>query len=254
VRERAPSAVVLANLGACQLLEQGDRPALRADQVAGAIEMVGADILTVHLNVAQEVVQTEGDRTTGPFLPALEALVARSPVPVMVKETGGGMTGHDARRLAEAGVAALDVGGAGGTSFVAIEGARAGRSGDERGIRLGTTFSGWGVPTAAAVLEVARAGLPVVATGGVRHGLDAARALALGATAVGLGRVAATAARGGAEACTAELALVVEELRIATLLCGAARSADLGRAGAVIEGPTLAWARQRGLPLPGGSR
>lgn len=246
VRDRAPTAMVLANLGACQLLAQADRAALLADDVARAVEMVAADVLTIHLNVAQEVVQTEGDRVTGPFLPVIEDLVERCEVPVMVKETGSGMTGHDARRLAEVGVSAVDVGGAGGTSFVEIEGARAERAGDARGARLGATFRGWGVPTAAALLEVRSAPLEVVATGGIRHGLDAARALALGATAVGLGRTAAAAALDGVEACIAELEMVIEELRVATLLCGASACSALAEIEVVLDGPTASWARRLG--------
>lgn len=247
VRDRAPDVVVLANLGACQLIAQASTPALTADDVQAAIEMVGADALTVHLNVAQELVQTEGDRTTGPFLPALERVVSSCPVPVLVKETGSGMTGDDARRLAEVGVAAVDVGGAGGTSFVDIEGARARRGGDDRGARLGATFRGWGVPTAASVLETRSAGVPVVATGGIRHGLDVARAVALGARAAGLGRVAMAAAHLGVDALVEELEAVVDELRTALVLCGAPTPGALVATPPVLTGDTLEWARQRRL-------
>jgi isopentenyl-diphosphate delta-isomerase len=247
VREHAPTAFVLANIGAGQLVEQGTVAALTSDDIRTAVDMVRADALTVHLNVAQESIQPEGDRVTGPFVPALSALVESSPVPVIVKETGSGMTGADARRLADLGVAAVDVGGAGGTSFVDIEGIRAERAGDRRRAQLAATFGGWGVPTAAAVLETRRAGVPVIATGGVRSGLDAARALALGASVVGIGRLAIVAARRGVDDLLAELDLFLHELRLACLLTGAGKATDLASNRPVLTGATRAWAEQRGL-------
>jgi isopentenyl-diphosphate delta-isomerase len=247
IRKNAPTTVVLANVGAAQLIEQSGSPALGAEQVRAAIDMVRADGLAVHLNVVQESIQTEGDRITGPFLPAIEALVGSCGVPIIVKETGSGMTGDDARRLADVGVAAIDVGGAGGTSFVDIEGARAERAGDERGARLGSTFSGWGVPTAAAILETRTAALPVIATGGVRTGLDAAKALALGASLVGVGRLAIVAALEGVDRLVAQLRVLIDELRLALLLNGARTPGDLARTAPVLTGDTLAWAQQRHL-------
>lgn len=247
VRRHAPTAVVLANIGAGQLIGQPGTPPLSIEQVVEAVDMVRADGLTVHLNVAQEAIQPEGDARTGPVLPALAALVERSPVPVIVKETGSGMTSADARQLADVGVAAIDVGGAGGTSFIDIEGARAARAGDERAARVGATFSGWGVPTAAAVLEVRAAGVPVIATGGARSGLDAARAMALGASLVGVGRPAVLAARQGLEQLVDALDTLLDELRLACLLTGAPTPADLASTPPVLSGATLEWARQRGL-------
>lgn len=247
VRRRAPDAVVLANIGACQLVAQGREPALSADELCRVVAMVDADALTIHLNIVQELVQPEGDRVTGPLLPAIAAAVAACPVPVIVKETGAGITGDVARRLADVGVAALDVGGAGGTSFARIEALRAADEGDTRGARLGQVFGGWGVPSASAVLDAAPAGLPIIATGGVRHGLDAARALALGATAVGLGRVAIATAQRGVGALVDELEAVLDELRTAMVLTGARRPGELVRRPPVLTGFTAEWARQRGL-------
>jgi isopentenyl-diphosphate delta-isomerase len=152
VRRHAPGAVVLANVGACQLVAQGDTPALTAAQIGEAVAMVGADALAVHLNVVQELVQPEGDRRFGGLTAAIAGVVAGSPVPVLVKETGAGIDRASAVALAGAGVAAIDVGGAGGTAFARIEGARAGAAGDRRRARLGRTFADWGIPTAASVL------------------------------------------------------------------------------------------------------
>jgi isopentenyl-diphosphate delta-isomerase len=245
VRRRAPDALVLANVGACQLVDQGGAPALDAGAHGRLVDMAGADALAVHLNVVQELVQSEGDRHFGGLAEAIARLVASCPVPVVVKETGAGIDRASAATLAGAGVAALDVGGAGGTSFARIEGERAARVGDPRGARLGRVFADWGIPTAASVLEVRRVGVPVIATGGVRSGLDAARALALGARAVGLGRTALLAAQLGEEALVAELTAVLAELRTALVLCGA-RCPD-ALAAPVLRGRTLEWARQRQL-------
>jgi isopentenyl-diphosphate delta-isomerase len=168
-------------------------------------------------------------------------------VPVVVKETGSGMSRADAEALAEAGAAGIDVGGAGGTSFVRIEASRAEAAQDSRSARRGRALADWGVPTAASVLEVRGAGLPVIATGGVRDGLDVARALALGASAAGLGRRAILAAQVGVEALVDDLDGLVDELRAVLVLCGARTPADLAATPPVLVGATLEWARQRGL-------
>jgi isopentenyl-diphosphate delta-isomerase len=250
VRDRAPSALVLANLGAPQLIAQGATPPLDQAAVKAAIDMVGAQALAVHLNVLQEMVQTEGDRATAGFLHAIGGLVASSPVPVLAKEVGAGLSREAAVALAGTGVAALDVGGAGGTSFALVESIRAEQAGDRRGARLGRTFAGWGLPTAVSILESRAAGLPLVATGGVRTGLDAAKALALGADLVGIGQPAASAALRGVDDVVGELRLFLEELRLTLLLCGARSPAGLRRRQVVLTGPTRDWADQRGLGLP----
>lgn len=248
IRDRAPQAVVIGNIGACQLVEQRGALPLTRVEVLRLVEMISADALAVHLNVVQELVQTEGDRNFDALADAIATLVHQCPVPVIVKETGAGMSRADAEALAATGVAAIDVGGAGGTSFARIEAGRAARIGDERGTRLGATFANWGIPTAASVLEVRGCGVPVVATGGIRNGLDAAKALALGATVVGIGRPAMVAAQRGEAALVHELELVLEELRTALLLCGARTPADLPAP--VLSGFTLEWSKQRGLATP----
>jgi isopentenyl-diphosphate delta-isomerase len=247
VRERAPSAFVLANIGAAQLIRQGDTAPLDRGAVSAAIGMVGAQALAVHLNVLQELVQTEGDRATAGFLDAIATLAATSPVPVMAKEVGAGLSRETAIALSSAGVAALDVGGAGGTSFALVESIRAEKAGDRRGARLGRTFADWGLPTAVSVLECRAAGLPLVATGGVRTGLDAAKALALGADLVGIGQPAASAAVRGLDPLLEELELFLEELRVALLLCGARNPDALRGLPMVLSGPTRSWAEQRRL-------
>lgn len=251
VRERAPSVFVLANLGAAQLVAQDGRPPLGPPEIRTAVEMVGAQALAVHLNVLQELVQTEGDRTTAGFLDAIRGAAEASPVPVIAKEVGAGLSREAAVALAGAGVAALDVGGAGGTSFAMVESVRAERAGDRRGARLGRTFAAWGLATPVSILESRAAGLPLVATGGVRSGLDAAKALALGADLVGIGKPAASAALRGLDALIEELELFLEELRLALVLCGARTPAALRDRPPVLTGLVRDWAEQRALaPAP----
>lgn len=246
VRETAPGALVVANLGVCQLVGQGSTPALTAEQVERAVEMIGAQVLAIHLNVVEELIQTEGDRHTSGLAGALAELVERVSVPVLAKETGAGMSRETAALLVEAGVAALDVGGAGGTSFARVEAIRAAERGDGRGVRLGETFAAWGVPTAASILEARDLGVPLVATGGIRSGLQAAKALALGANLVGLGRPALVAALEGSDRLREELELFLEELRVAMVLTGSRSVGDLPRSQPVLTGFTRAWLDQRG--------
>jgi isopentenyl-diphosphate delta-isomerase len=245
VRRAAPDAFVLANLGVGQLVDQDGATALDAAAIRDAVEMVGADALAVHLNAAQEVVQPEGDRCFDRLVDGVARAVDASPVPVVVKETGAGMDRETARTLVAAGVSALDVGGVGGTSFVRVERRRGELQGDARAARLGGVLADWGIPTAASVLEVRGLGVPVVATGGVRTGLDASCALALGASLVGIGRPAAEAASRGTAALVALLEEVLDELRVALALSGARTPAELRAP--VLSGFTLEWARQRDL-------
>ena len=252
VRERAPSAFVVANVGAAQLVAQGDAAPFSLEQLEEAVGMVDAQALAIHLNAVEEMVQLEGDRRLGGVRDAIESAAASLSVPVIAKETGSGMVAATGDALAEAGVAALDVGGAGGADFAVVEAVRAERAGDARGARLGRTFAGWGLSTAASILETRACGPAVIATGGIRNGLDAAKALALGADLAGVGRAALAPAQEGPEEAAAELELLLEELRVACLLCGVARPAQLRERGVVLTGATLEWARGRGLA--GGGR
>jgi len=149
------------------------------------------------------------------------------------------------------GFAAIDVGGLGGTSFSALEGVRAAAAGDTRGARVGEVFRDWGIPTAVSVVAAAGAGLPVVGTGGVRTGLDAARAMALGAVAVGVARPLLTAAVEGEEALDRWIAGFLDELRMAAFLSGCRSVGDLAAVPRVVTGETRRWLDDLGL-VPAG--
>jgi len=246
VRERAPKAFVIANVGISQLVEQDDGEPLGAKEIRTLIEMIGANAIALHLNYLEESVQPEGQTRASGLDTAIRRLVRRSSVPVIAKETGAGISGDAARHLRTLGVKAIDVGGVGGTSFAAIEGLRAQDRGDTARARLGEVFRDWGVPCAVAVAGSARSGLPVIATGGVRGGLDAAKALALGATVVGVGRPLLRAALEGPDAVDEWVRQFALELRTAAFLSGVTRTRDLSKRRPVVTGDTRDWIAQLG--------
>jgi isopentenyl-diphosphate Delta-isomerase len=209
--------LLLANLGAAQVSDTG--------AAARLVELLGADGLSVHLNPLQEAVQPEGDARFAGVLGGIERLVASlAPLPVVVKEVGFGLSGDDVAALRGAGVAAVDVAGAGGTNWALVEG----RRDEQRAARVAAAFADWGVPTVEALAQARRAApdLPRIASGGLRDGVDCAKCLALGATACALARPLLLAAR--ADRVGAALGTTLRQLRIATWLAGAGATTELG--------------------------
>lgn len=218
VRRVAPSIPLLANLGAVQL-----NYGFGIDHCRRAIEMIEADALILHLNPLQEAVQPEGNVNFRGLLAKIEQLCRELPVPVIVKEVGNGIGVRDAQRLYEVGVRVIDVAGAGGTSWSEVERFR---QPSERGARVAGAFAGWGTPTTEA-LRAVRAALPdvtLIGSGGVRSGVDIAKAIALGADMVGTARPALVPAvtERGAAAVVEELEAYLAELRIAMFCSGCA--------------------------------
>jgi isopentenyl-diphosphate delta-isomerase len=246
VREQAPTALLIANVGAPQLIDQEQAPALSRAEVQSAVDMIRADALAVHLNFLQESVQPEGERRAAGCADALRQVAASVGVPVVAKETGAGMSRATACQLRALGVRALDVGGMGGTSFAAVEGLRASAQGASGSERLGEVLRDWGIPTPVSVVGALAAGLPVVATGGIRSGLDAAKALGLGATLVGVARPLLQAALQGDAAVEAWIEQFVSELRTVLFLTGSRDVAALRAAPRVIAGTTREWLGQLG--------
>jgi len=247
VREHAPTAFIIGNVGAPQLVRQGDQEPLALDEIRGVLDDVRADALAIHLNFLQETVQPEGDRHAKGVLDAISSLVQGLDMPIIAKETGAGLSRRSAQSFAGAGVAALDVGGLGGTTFAAVEGLRAAGQGDVRGARLGEVFREWGIPTAVSLAAAAPTGLPMIATGGIRTGLDAAKALALGATAVGVARPLLQAClAGGDAAVNAWIEQFLAELRGALFLSGCRTPSDLRHGPRVLLGETREWFAQLG--------
>jgi len=229
VREVAPDILLFANLGCVQARDAG------VGRVAELVEAIRADAICIHLNPAQEIVQDEGDRDFRGCLDAIAELVEELHVPTIVKETGCGLSPRTLERLAAVGVEWVDTAGAGGTSWTGIEGMRGG----SRQQSLGAALREWGIPTAASVAYARRAGFQIIASGGIRSGLDAARAIALGANAVGLALpfLRAFAAGGTAEVLDTTAGLV-ESLRSIAMLTGAS-SVEALRAVPRVLGPEL---------------
>ena len=246
VRRRAPNALLIANIGAPQLIAQPRHPAFGVKDARQAIEMIDADALALHMNFAQEAVQPEGDRRAVGCQEALRALAGEVGVPIIAKETGAGVCREQALILRDCGVSAIDVGGAGGSSMMLMETYRALARDDALSTGIGQVFSDWGIPTPVAVVEAGEAGLPLIATGGVRSGLDAARALALGATLVGMAFPFLKAASQSYEAVQAFVRQFLLELQVAMQLSGAANLAQLRQADVIVGGETRQWLELRG--------
>ena len=221
VRPVAPDILLLANLGAVQL-----NYGYTVDDCRRAVELVGADALILHFNALQEALQPEGETDFAGLLGKVEAVCRQIEVPVVAKEVGWGFSQEAARRLAEAGVAAIDVAGAGGTSWSQVEMYRA-----DTGVRrqVAATFRDWGIPTAASLRMVRQGapGLPIIASGGLRNGLDVAKTIALGAQLAGMAGPFLKAAVISTQAVLETIQVTAAELRTAMFCIGAASLAEL---------------------------
>lgn len=221
LRARAPSVPLLSNIGAAQLAEPRG-----IDWAHRAVRMIDADALIVHLNPLQEAVQGGGDRNWAGVLASLARLVRELDVPVVIKEVGAGISVSVAAQLEEAGVAVIDIAGAGGTSWAAVEGERAATEADRR---VAQAFASWGIPTPDAIFEARRA-LPrstLIASGGIRDGVDAAKAIRLGADLVGQAAAVLHSATQSTEAVVAHFQILIRQLRIACFCTGSADLAAL---------------------------
>lgn len=235
--------LLIANLGAPQLIRQGDKEAFGIAECQSAIDMIDADILAIHLNFAQEIGQIEGDAKARGCLDAIENIAAQ--IPVIAKETGAGLSDSVASRLKDAGVRGFDIGGMSGTSFSAVEYHRSKKDGHKRLERMGQTFWNWGIPTPVS-LVMANVGLPMIATGGVKNGLDVARSVAMGASAAGMAKQVLAAAMENGDAVEKELNLIISELKGAMLLTGCRTVEELANAQKIIMGRTAIWLEQTG--------
>lgn len=221
VRDVAPDILLLANLGAVQL-----NYGYAVEHCREAVEMIGADALILHLNPLQEAVQPEGNVNFSGLLKKIEGVCKTLGVPVIAKEVGWGISEQAARQLASAGVAAIDAAGGGGTSWSEVEKHRATTPAQRR---IAGRFRAWGISTAESILMAKRGApnLPIIASGGLRDGIDAAKCIALGASAAGIARPFLKAAAISDEAADEIVAETVAELRIAMFAAGAGNIAVL---------------------------
>jgi isopentenyl-diphosphate delta-isomerase len=235
VREVAPTVALLGNIGLYQAVRLG------VDGVRRLAELIGADGMALHLNAGQELTQPEGDRDFRGGYAVVEGLVRAFGPRLLVKETGCGIGPDVARRLVDLGVRNLDVSGLGGTSWVRVEQLRA------AGVlaQVGAEFSSWGIPTAAAVASVRRAvgsEVRLVASGGIRTGLEVAKVLALGADLAGMALPLFRAQQtGGLEGADGALQVVLAGLRQALVLTGSRSGAELRRRPLVLTGELKDW-------------
>lgn len=243
VRQAAPDILLFANLGAVQL-----NYGYSVEHCQRAVDMIQADALILHLNPLQEAVQPEGDTRFAGLLRKIEAVCRTLSVPVIAKEVGWGFSEQAARQLAEAGVAAVDVAGAGGTSWTQVEMHRAP---NEELARLAAAFVDWGIPTAEAILNVRRAAPNVLifASGGLRNGIDIAKSIALGATLGGMAAPLLKAAARSEEEVVQTINQIKRELRVCMFAAGAGnleklRTTPLIRAGCHCEPGALCQAKQ----------
>lgn len=222
-----------ANIGASQIVLWGHKKTLENAQKM--IDMIDAHVFIVCLNFLQEAVQYEGEANAKGCFDAIKKLAEDLDVPVVIKESGAGISYNVAERLSKTKIAGIDVGGAGGTSFAAIEHYRAKIRSDRLHERGGTTFWNWGIPTPTSILEVGDAidwKLPIIATGGIRNGLDAAKALALGANCAGLAHALLKPADESKQSTIFEVEAIIKELRAAMFLLGADKVSKMRDIGA----------------------
>ncbi len=231
LRAIAPSIPILANLGAAQIRGPGG-----LDHARRAVDMIDADALIIHLNPLQEAVQSGGDRDWTGVIATIEQTVKALLVPVVVKEVGCGLSASLAKRLFDIGVTTLDVAGAGGTSWAAVEAERAEHPRDKA---IAAAFRDWGIPTATAIREV-RSACPqatVIASGGLKTGIDAAKSIRLGADLCGFAAGILASALDSSQAVVDQFEIAIEQLRITCFCTGSSDLSALRHARLVSDAP-----------------
>ncbi len=243
-RDNAPSIPLIANIGAQQLLSpKGFELAERA------VEMIEADALAIHLNPAQEAFQAGGDTSYRGIIERISGVAEKLSVPVIVKETGCGISLETALKIFEAGVDIIDISGAGGTSWIVVEGERSRRSGETMLWKASKTFKDWGIPTALSLIEV-RHTIPnatIIASGGIRTGLDIAKSIALGANYAGLALPMLRKALESTESLEKYVEQLKYELKTAMFLTGSKSFSDLKKKPLVLSTKIINWLVQRGV-------
>jgi isopentenyl-diphosphate Delta-isomerase len=239
VRDVAPDVPIVGNIGAAQL-KMCDPKTL--DKL---MEMIDADALAIHLNFLQESIQPEGDRDASGVLDAI--IKVSDYIPLIVKETGAGISCEVASELKKAGIKIIDVSGVGGTSWSKVETFRSEDSGDIESVRMGRIFNNWGVPTTVSVVECLHSGVQVISSGGIRSGIDIAKSLALGASMAGVALPLLAPASHSYEEVENTLLEYIRALRMSMFLTGCKDLSQLRSTKVVILGRTREILEQRGF-------
>jgi isopentenyl-diphosphate delta-isomerase len=240
-RKKAPTALLIANIGGIQLAN-----GYGLKEVKKAVDMIDADAVAVHLNPLHEAVQPEGQTNFKTVLTKIGEIAGELDKPVIVKETGAGIAAEDATKIEAAGAKVIDVGGSGGTSFAAVEYYRSAADSVQRS--LAEAFWDWGMPTAVSLVETTQTvKIPVIASGGVRSGVDVAKALALNACLASISQPALQAAVKSAKETERLLSFIVEELRTVMFLVGAENVQQLEKTPLIMTGKTREWLKTRGF-------
>jgi len=244
-RKKAPQAFLIANIGGVQL-----KNGYGVQEIQKVVDMIDADAVAIHLNALQETAQPEGQTNFSNVLQKIREVAEEIDKPVIAKETGAGIAFEEARRLEAANVKGIDVSGAGGTSFAAVEYYRAKEREDNVQRRLGDVFWDWGIPTAASIVEAAQATyVPIIGSGGIRSGVDVAKALALGASLASFSQPILRSAVKGVKETFRILSILIDELRNVMFLVGADSVQTLRKTPIVIRGETSEWLRTRGFEV-----
>jgi isopentenyl-diphosphate delta-isomerase len=226
--------LVIANIGVAQLVDQKRAKALNLKDITKIIELIDADCLAIHLNFLQEVIQSEGQTNASGCLEAIRKIASRVNIPVILKETGAGISYELAGKIKKLGLG-VDVAGLGGTSFASVEYYRAKTKLQKR---LGETFRDWGIPTPVAILNCRKAKIsPIIGSGGIRSGLDGAKAIALGSDLFGLALPLLRPALSSSKAVIERLNFIIEELKTAMFLTGARNLNELRKKPIILEQP-----------------
>lgn len=234
--------LMIGNIGAVQLIPQKSGKMFTDEMIDEAVELIDADVLAIHLNPLQEAVQPEGDMNFDGCYEAIRNIARRAPV--MVKETGAGISKQVADRLKGIGVQGLDISGMGGTSFSAVEFYRALAEEDKIRSSIGDTFFDWGIPAPVSLAQCKDCGLPLIASGGILDGIHVAASISMGATAAGVANVILKEASESADAVKEKLTIIMEELKTAMLLTGSKDLKQLSKAQHVVLGETKEWMDQ----------
>lgn len=238
VRDVAPNILLFGNLGIAQLTQD-----YTIEEARKAIKMIQADALGLHFNSLQEAVQPEGDTNFESALEEVSKLTSKLEKPIYVKETGAGFNASIATEFVNSGAEAIDISGVGGTSWAGVEALR-----DETRRKLGETFWDWGIPTSVSTAEVSKSvDVPVISSGGIRTGLDAAKAIALGADIVGIGLPLFRKSVEGKEKVVDWLKEFIQELKTAMFLTGCKNIDSLQKTSLSITGKTRERFISRGL-------